>query len=1008
MADKTSNIKTKLSFDGEAQYKAACKEINSTLKVLNSEMKLVTAQYKNNAGSIDALRAKQETLKKTYDEQKKKVEETEKALKQCREATGENSEETKRLETALNYAKIALTNTEGELQETAKEMEELENATDDAGEEIEDTEKKSSKLGETMQKAVVAGLKAMAAAAAAAASAIAAIGAASIKVGAEFETSMAKTSTLFTGTDEELAQLNDDILRISSSTGLAASGLAEAAYSAESAGVAQENLANMLEQSAHLAAAGFTDVETALSATAKTMNAYGDEAGTIEEIQKILIQTQNLGITTVGELGQSLAQVTPTAAAFGVSFDQVGASLAVMTAAGTPTATATTQLNNLIAELAKNGTVAAKNLEEAAKGTEYAGMSFTEMMDAGADLSDVLELLQKSADDSGLSMVDMFSSMEAGKAALSIMSEDGKKFKDDLAEMSTETDVVTEGYNKMMDTFEAKTGVFKTTAQNLGISIYQNMQEPLKEWADVGIDSIQQLQNAFSTDGFEGMVSTLGGILGEVVAKITEQAPRLAESAVVLLQGFGNALVEQIPTITKAAADIALTLVDGLMQMLPTIVDGAALIILSLAVGIGQALPELLPTIVSVVTNIVIILIDNIPMLIDAALQLLTGLADGLVAALPVLIEALPEIITAIIDALIEGIPLIIESAGDIILALIDGLIDAIPLLILAMPQITAAIVKGLITGLPEILSAAGQLVITIVNKLKELPTQILQAIIAGVEKIAEWGASMKEKGGSVTVELVTKVIDTIKELPQKIWNGITDAVTRVATWGLNMQTKAKEVINSMVMGVVNIVKEIPQKIYNSISGAISKVAVWGTEVKNKAVEGMKSVITGITNTFKNIGGTFAGIGKNMVEGIWNGISNATQWIKNKISSWVGSVTDFLKNLFGIASPSKLMRDEIGVYLAQGIGVGFTEEMDSVNKQIEAAIPKEFDVGTKVNVNKDFTYDTDDGGKPKQKPKGGGIAGRFTVIQNIYANTTDYAKQQKEAERRFRMIARTV
>ena len=70
MADKTENIKTRLSFDGEAEYKAACREINSTLKVLNSEMKLVTAEYKDNASSVEALRARQDVLKKSYDEQK--------------------------------------------------------------------------------------------------------------------------------------------------------------------------------------------------------------------------------------------------------------------------------------------------------------------------------------------------------------------------------------------------------------------------------------------------------------------------------------------------------------------------------------------------------------------------------------------------------------------------------------------------------------------------------------------------------------------------------------------------------------------------------------------------------------------------------------------------------------------------------------------------------------------------------------------------------------------------
>lgn len=139
MADKTQNVKTRLSFDGEAEYKAACKEINSTLKVLNSEMKLVTAEYKDNASSVDALKAKQAVLQKTYDEQAKKVKETEAALEKCRKATGDNSEESKKLETQLNYQKAALVKTEQELGKTTDEMEKAEKAADEMGKEIKDS-----------------------------------------------------------------------------------------------------------------------------------------------------------------------------------------------------------------------------------------------------------------------------------------------------------------------------------------------------------------------------------------------------------------------------------------------------------------------------------------------------------------------------------------------------------------------------------------------------------------------------------------------------------------------------------------------------------------------------------------------------------------------------------------------------------------------------------------------------------------------------------------------------
>ena len=310
---------------------------------------------------------------------------------------------------------------------------------------------------------------------------------------------------------------------------------------------------------------------------------------------------------------------------------------------------------------------------------------------------------------------------------------------------------------------------------------------------------------------------------------------------------------------------------------------------------------------------------------------------------------------------------------------------------------------NNMLTKAKEVMNAMVTGVITIV---KELPQKIWNSIVGAVTRVATWGNNMLTKAKEVMNAMVTGVITIVKELPQKIWNSIVGAVTRVATWGNNMLTKAKEVMNAMVTGIVTIVKEIPQKIYNSISGAITKVATWGTEVKNKAVEGMKNVITGITDVFKNIGSTFAGFGKNMVEGIWNGISGAMQWIKDKISGWVGNVTDFLKDLFGIASPSKLMRDEIGVYLAQGIGVGFSNEIGGVKKMIEDSVPQEFDVDAKVNVGNEFKYDNDD---QKPKPRGGGsAAGGVVVNQYIYANTTDYAKQQKEAARQFRMIARTV
>lgn len=378
--------------------------------------------------------------------------------------------------------------------------------------------------------------------------------------GMDFEGSMTKASTLFSGTKEELAGLQSELINISSSTGMAAAELAEAAYSAESASVPMGNLGSMIQNSAKLAVAGFTDTDTALSATAKTMNAYGmmsdDVAKTqenLEKVQRILIQTQNKGITTVGELGASLAQVTPTAASFGVSFEQVGASLAGMTAQGTPTAQATTQLNSLIAELAKNGTTAAKNLAEAAEGTEYAGMSFTEMMENGADLNDVLDLMKKSADANGLSMVDMFSSIEAGKAALSINNSD---WEGNMQAMATDADVVGEAYSTMADTVGFKANQIKTSLTNMGI-------EAFSASADFMIGALDGISKGFEI--VKPSIETLGTSFGNLFAAINEyvgnslglgedfslaeEAANLLAEGITMLSDGINFLTENMDTI---------------------------------------------------------------------------------------------------------------------------------------------------------------------------------------------------------------------------------------------------------------------------------------------------------------------------------------------------------------------------------------------------------------------------------------------------------------------------
>lgn len=91
----------------------------------------------------------------------------------------------------------------------------------------------------------------------------------------------------------------------------------------------------------------------------------------------------------------------------------------------------------------------------------------------------------------------------------------------------------------------------------------------------------------------------------------------------------------------------------------------------------------------------------------------------------------------------------------------------------------------------------------------------------------------------------------------------------------------------------------------------------------------MSSVVSGIKNTFSNLPSQMASIGRNLVQGIWNGISNAKSWVLSKIKSFGKGIVNGIKSVFGIHSPSTVMRDEVGKYLAEGIGVGITDNADA-------------------------------------------------------------------------------
>lgn len=279
-------------------------------------------------------------------------------------------------------------------------------------------------------------------------------------------------STLYGSVAVDQTKLVDNLKSISLQTGESLEVLGQTVYDAMSAGVQPtEDMAEVLQvvsASSKLAKAGFTDTNTAMKASLSVINAYGMGIENISKVSDILLNTQNLGVTTVGELSNALSKVTPVASAFGVSIENVTSALALMTKQGTNTEVASTGLSSILSELGKSGTTASENLQKASLSAGLTETSFKDLLNSGKSLGDILDIMSQYAEKNNLSLVDMFSSIEAGKSALQITNAGAEEFNKTLDSMETATGLVSESFEKMVTPSQRLDSAIATLKTTIG------------------------------------------------------------------------------------------------------------------------------------------------------------------------------------------------------------------------------------------------------------------------------------------------------------------------------------------------------------------------------------------------------------------------------------------------------------------------------------------------------------------------------------------------------------
>lgn len=389
--------------------------------------------------------------------------------------------------------------------------------------------------------------------------ALAAIGTAAVAASAEYETSLAKVSTIADTNAKSIGALSSEIMALSNETGEAATGLNEALYSAISAGADTAHAVELVEVAVKAARGGFTDTETAVDGLTSALNAYGMATTEAEGLANKFLVTQNLGKTTFGELASSIGQVAPTAKAAGVSINDLLASVASLTANGIGTSEAMTGMKSALSNVIKP-------TSDAAKMAEQLGLDFSAAALKSKGWSAFLRDIQEKTGGNTEQMAALFGSVEALNTVLTLTSGQGMSLMDKtLNEMAANTTALDDAYESMSDTLDVATQKLGTNVQNLGVAIGDALAPALTMLAEAVASVV-----AGVTEFVEQNPLVVNAMAGVTVATATLAAGLLvcakAEAAAEAASGVLKAALDMLtahPVLLVAAAAAGLAVALG-------------------------------------------------------------------------------------------------------------------------------------------------------------------------------------------------------------------------------------------------------------------------------------------------------------------------------------------------------------------------------------------------------------------------------------------------------------
>lgn len=485
---------------------------------------------------------------------------------------------------------------------------------------------------------------------------------------------------------------------------------------------------------------------------------------------------------------------------------------------------------------------------------------------------------------------------------------------------------------------QTEMGITGTTAKEASTTIEGSVNSAKAAWTNLvsGMSQDNADMDKLINEFIESVGVAAGNILPRIEQALTGVGTLISTLMPKIMEQLPGFLEKVLPQLLTSGANIVVTLIQGIVSAIPTLLAMIPTILTQVGETLVTAFPQLFSSFIAVGTQLVSFILENFPTLMDSITEglnspmlekilamgatFMQNIIQALMQSLPTLLESLINLLAQVIDFILQQIPMIVSLGLQLIVGLANGLLQAIPTLIQAIPPLITSLVNGLLDCIPSIINAGVELIGALVSNLPEIISTIVEVI----------------------PEIITNLIDAVLDhLPD-----IIDA-------GFKLITSLVDALPQIIITIVRAIPKIIAGIIGALVGAVPKIIATGVKllisiIKNlpqiiaKIITAIPAIIKALIDGFGDYLSDMADIGLNLIKGLWNGIKNAGAWLRDKISGFFGGVVDSIKDFFGIASPSKLMRDQVGKFIAQGIWVGFNEEdpMSQINRDLKYGMKK--------------------------------------------------------------------